>query len=171
MRKVRGSGHGLISAQEIACFAYCPEQCRLEYGLGLLPANTVALEAGTRHHASKALAERIAGGLGVVGRALMSRRCCCSASAARVACGGIAGRQGFEIALSSGDTKTYLLGRIPGKSGRARREEALRLLAIRQARPDPLALSVSGPERMVNGWAAASGEKRIDFVCRNRLVR
>ncbi|MGC1717620.1 MAG: CHC2 zinc finger domain-containing protein, partial [Isosphaeraceae bacterium] len=51
------------------------------------------------------------------------------------------------------------------------REEALRLLAIRQARPDPLAFSVSGPERTVNGWAAASGEKRIDFVCRNRLVR
>ena len=63
MRKVRGSRHGLISAQEIACFAYCPEQCRLEYGLGLLSANTVALEAGTRHYASKALAERIAGGL------------------------------------------------------------------------------------------------------------
>ena len=24
----------LISAQEIACFAYCPEQWRLQYGLG-----------------------------------------------------------------------------------------------------------------------------------------
>ena len=114
MRKVRGSGHGLISAQEIACFAYCPEQCRLEYGLGLLPANTVALEAGTRHYASKALAERIAGGLGVVGGALMSRRCCCSASAARVACGGIAGRQGFEIALSSGDTIPTCWGEFRG---------------------------------------------------------
>ena len=39
----------------------------------------------------------------------------------------------------------------------------MRLLAIRQARPDPLALSVSGPERMVNGWAAASGKKRINL--------
>ena len=39
----------------------------------------------------------------------------------------------------------------------------MRLMAIRQARLEPLALSVSGRERMVNGWAAASGEKRIDF--------
>jgi hypothetical protein len=36
-------------------------------------------------------------------------------------------------------------------------------MAIRQARLEPLALSVSGRERMFNGWAAASGEKRIDF--------
>ena len=86
----------------------------MEYGLGLLSANTVALEAGTRHYASKALAERIAGGLGVVGGALMSRRCCCSASAARVACGGIAGRQGFEIALSSGDTMHTCWGEFRG---------------------------------------------------------
>jgi len=44
-------------------------------------------------------------------------------------------------------------------------------LAIQQARLELMALSVSGRERMVNGWAAASGEKRIDFVCTNRLVR
>jgi phosphohistidine phosphatase SixA len=50
-----------------------------------------------------------------------------------------------------------------GKSGRASREQALRLMAIRQARLEPLALSVSGRKRMFNGWAAASGEKRIDF--------
>ena len=37
------------------------------------------------------------------------------------------------------------------------------LMTIRQARLEPLALSVSGRERMFNGWAAASGEKRIDF--------
>ena len=43
------------------------------------------------------------------------------------------------------------------------REEALRLMAIRQAGLEPLALSASGRERMVNGRAAASGEKRIDF--------
>jgi hypothetical protein len=36
-------------------------------------------------------------------------------------------------------------------------------MAIRQARLELLALSVSGRERMFNGWAAASGEKRIDF--------
>ena len=39
----------------------------------------------------------------------------------------------------------------------------MRLMAIRQARLEPLALCVSGPERMFNGWTAASGEKRIDF--------
>jgi len=39
----------------------------------------------------------------------------------------------------------------------------LRLMAIWQARLKPLALSVFGRERMFNGWAAASGEKRIDF--------
>ena len=40
----------LVSAAEIAGFAYCPEQWRLEYGLELLPANRAALDAGTRHH-------------------------------------------------------------------------------------------------------------------------
>ena len=37
------------------------------------------------------------------------------------------------------------------------------LMANRQARLEPLALSASGHERMVNGWAAASGEKGIEF--------
>ena len=36
-------------------------------------------------------------------------------------------------------------------------------MAIRQARLEPLALSASGHERMVNGRAAASGEKKIDL--------
>ena len=44
-----------------------------------------------------------------------------------------------------------------------RREQALRLTAIRQARLEPLALSASGHERMVNGWAAASGEEKFDL--------
>jgi len=39
----------------------------------------------------------------------------------------------------------------------------LRLMAIRQARLEALALSASGRERMFNGWAAASRERRIDF--------
>jgi len=30
---------GMVTAQEIACYAYCPEQWRLQYGLGLEPAN------------------------------------------------------------------------------------------------------------------------------------
>jgi len=36
-------------------------------------------------------------------------------------------------------------------------------MTIRRARLEPLALCVSGRERMFNGWATASGEKRIDF--------
>jgi len=40
---------------------------------------------------------------------------------------------------------------------------ALRLMAIRQAGLEPLALSASGRERMVYGATAASEEKRIDF--------
>jgi Ni/Fe-hydrogenase subunit HybB-like protein len=61
----------LITASEIACFAYCPEQWRLEYGLELLPANQPALDAGTRHHASKAVAERVADGIIGLGRVLV----------------------------------------------------------------------------------------------------
>jgi len=36
-------------------------------------------------------------------------------------------------------------------------------MAILQARLERLALSASGHERMVNGWAAASGKKRINL--------
>jgi len=39
----------------------------------------------------------------------------------------------------------------------------LRLMGIRQARLEPLALRASSHERMANGWAAASGEKRIEL--------
>lgn len=60
----------LVSAAEIASFAYCPEQWRLEYGLGLVPENRQALAAGDRHHAREAFAERIAGCSIVVGRIL-----------------------------------------------------------------------------------------------------
>ena len=65
MRQKRGSG--MVSAQEIACYAYCPEQWRLQYGMGLPPGNRAAMEAGNRHHARKAVAERIAGGIVAVG--------------------------------------------------------------------------------------------------------
>ena len=47
-------------------------------------------------------------------------------------------------------------------SGKSGREQALRLMAIRRARLELLALSASGRERMFNGWAA-SGEKRMDL--------
>ena len=39
----------------------------------------------------------------------------------------------------------------------------MRLMSIRHASLEPLALSASGHERMVTGRAAASGEKRIDL--------
>jgi hypothetical protein len=51
----------LITASEIACWVYCPEQWRLQYGLGLKAQNRIALDRGSRHHAAKAVAERIAG--------------------------------------------------------------------------------------------------------------
>ncbi len=72
VRKARANDRDeLISAAEVACYAYCPEQWRLEYGLELPPANRAALDAGTRHHAGKALAERIATVLGMVGIGMM----------------------------------------------------------------------------------------------------
>jgi len=70
-RARREGGSALVSAAEIACFAYCPEQWRLQYGLGLDPANRAALAAGNRHHWWKAMAERIAGGSIGIGRALV----------------------------------------------------------------------------------------------------
>ena len=60
----------LISAAEIASFVYCPEQWRLEHGLGLEPGNQAAIDAGNRHHDHKAVAERVAGGSITLGRIL-----------------------------------------------------------------------------------------------------
>src|SRR5436305_15314774 len=50
---------------------FCPEQWRLEYGLGLAPGNRAALDAGERHHAQKAAAERVAGGAISLGRGVV----------------------------------------------------------------------------------------------------
>ena len=61
----------LITAEEIACFVYCPEQWRLQHGLGLPSANQDALNAGVRHHARKAVAERLAVASMMLGRALV----------------------------------------------------------------------------------------------------
>ena len=58
----RGRVSDLVSAAEIGCWVYCLEQWRLQYGLGLPPENRKALAAGDRHHARKAMAERIAAG-------------------------------------------------------------------------------------------------------------
>jgi hypothetical protein len=61
----------LITAHEIASFAYCPEAWRLEYGQGLPAENRAAMAAGTRHHAGKAAAERVAGWSIRLGLAIM----------------------------------------------------------------------------------------------------
>ena len=60
----------LISASEIASFAYCPEQWRLQYGQGMPSENRAAIAAGERHHAGKAAAERVAGSSIALGRIL-----------------------------------------------------------------------------------------------------
>lgn len=67
----RRKSDDLITAEEMACFAYCPEQWRLQYGLGLKPSNRAGLAAGTRHHDRKAVAERIASGWIGLGKALI----------------------------------------------------------------------------------------------------
>jgi hypothetical protein len=69
-KKRRAGPDDLVTAAEIAAFAYCPEQWRLEYGLGLEPDNRAALKAGTRHHERKAVAEWFAGVLIMLGRFL-----------------------------------------------------------------------------------------------------
>jgi hypothetical protein len=69
-RRLRGQDD-VVTATEIAKFVYCPEQWRLEYGLGLKPGNRPALDAGTRHHEEKAAAEQIAGGSITLGRFLV----------------------------------------------------------------------------------------------------
>ncbi len=65
--------------------------------------------------------------------------------------------------LSSSGAPYLTAGANSGKSGRARREQALRLMGIRPARLEPLALRTSGHERMANRWAAAGEEKRIEL--------
>ena len=62
----------VITATEIACRAYCPEQWRLQYGLVLLPENQAELDAGTRHHDRKAVVERVADGSIGIGRATVA---------------------------------------------------------------------------------------------------
>jgi hypothetical protein len=63
-------GPELVSASEIAAYVYCPEQWRLEHGLGLEPGNRAALDAGKQHHEHKAVAEQIAGRSIAMGRFL-----------------------------------------------------------------------------------------------------
>ncbi len=61
----------LVTATEIACWAYCPEQWRLQHGLGLKTENRAGLAAGDRHHARKAVVERVAGMFIALGQVLL----------------------------------------------------------------------------------------------------
>ena len=70
-RKQRGDGRAdLVTAAEIGAFVFCKEAWRLQYGLELEPGNQAVLDAGDRHHARKAVTERIAGGSITLGRFL-----------------------------------------------------------------------------------------------------
>ena len=51
------SNSEVISATEIASFAYCPEQWRLQYGLGHESENVGSLERGEAFHAKSATVE------------------------------------------------------------------------------------------------------------------
>jgi hypothetical protein len=67
-KRNRGGRADLVTAAEIGDFVFCKEAWRLRHGLGLEPGNRAALDAGDRHHAGKAVAERVAGGAIAVGR-------------------------------------------------------------------------------------------------------
>ena len=71
LARAQRGGPALVTASEIASFVYCPEQWRLQHGLGLEPGNRAALDAGTRHHAGKAVAEHLAGAALALGRLLV----------------------------------------------------------------------------------------------------
>ena len=62
----------IISASEIASWAYCPEAWRLETGLKLPSVNAPERAAGERHHVATARVERAAGGSIALGRVLLA---------------------------------------------------------------------------------------------------
>ena len=49
---------GIVSASEVASWVYCPEQWRLQYGLGHKSENVASLNRGERFHESTAAVER-----------------------------------------------------------------------------------------------------------------
>ncbi len=54
------TGSEMVTAHEIGCFVYCPEQWRLQYGLGLAPQNQKSLAGGRRFHTHTSWADMIA---------------------------------------------------------------------------------------------------------------
>lgn len=61
----------VVSASEIASWAWCPEAWRLEKGLQLAPGNKERLAAGEVHHERKARVERQTQTSSAVGRLLL----------------------------------------------------------------------------------------------------
>ncbi len=49
---------GIVSASEVASWVYCPEQWRLQHGLGHESENVASLNRGGRFHESTAAVER-----------------------------------------------------------------------------------------------------------------
>ena len=72
MKMIGKQRNDTVAATEVACWVYCPEQWRLQYGLGLEPENAEALAAGRGHHARKSVAEWIAGLSITLGRLLIA---------------------------------------------------------------------------------------------------
>ena len=54
----RASHSDVVSASEVASWVYCPEQWRLQYGLGHDSENVASLDRGERFHESTAAVER-----------------------------------------------------------------------------------------------------------------
>jgi hypothetical protein len=71
-KRRRARPDDLIAASEIASYAFCPEAWRLQHGLGLPAGNQAEMDAGVRHHARKAVAERAAGGAIGLGKLMLA---------------------------------------------------------------------------------------------------
>jgi hypothetical protein len=57
-RNFRRPNSEVVSASEIASWVYCPEQWRLQYGLGHKSENVASIDRGERFHESTAAVER-----------------------------------------------------------------------------------------------------------------
>jgi len=64
--------HDVVSASEIASWAWCPESWRLGQGLGLRPGNEAQLAQGERFHVQTAAVERHTGSALRVGLVLFA---------------------------------------------------------------------------------------------------
>ena len=62
----------IISANEVASWAFCPEAWRLEHGFKLPSGNARERVAGERHHVATARVERTAGSSITLGRVLLA---------------------------------------------------------------------------------------------------